>query len=182
VLAALSAPREPALSAALGPDGDAALCAAMRERALVWGRAAGGGAEPLQVDVVDDLAGADLGSGPVVLVAPDVPGLAAAHADAIRDDLAAGVLLSSAATGDGTPFLMALSTAEPELLALATAPFNDLVAAALAREGELGMLRAERRLASIGDGRALLADPLTPPDLRALLAPLGRFSGPSRRA
>ncbi|WP_027007935.1 hypothetical protein [Conexibacter woesei] len=140
----------------------------MRERALAWGRELGGGAEPLQVDDVAALAG----DGPVVLVAPDVPALGAAHRDAIRADLAAGVLLSSAATGDGTPFLMALSTADPELLALIGVPFNDLVAAAMARGGELGMLRAERRLASIGDGHALLADPLTPPELRALLAPL----------
>jgi hypothetical protein len=34
------------------------------------------------------------------------------------------------------------------------------------------MLRAERRLSSIGDAQALLADPLTSPALRALLAPL----------
>jgi hypothetical protein len=140
----------------------------MRDRALAWGRAIGGGAEPLQVDDVAQLAGDDA----LVLVAPDVPALGAAHADAIRTDLAAGVLLSSAATGDGTPFLMALSTADPELLSLVGAPFNDLVAAAMARGGELGMLRAERRLASVGDGHALLADPLTPPELRALLAPL----------
>lgn len=143
----------------------------MRERALVWGREIGGGAEPLQVDDVARLDG-DLGTGPVILVAPDVPALGVAHRDAIRADLAAGVLLSSAATGDGTPFLMVLSSADDELLALATAPFNELVATALQRGGELGMLRAERRLASVGDGRALLADPLTPPDLRALLAPL----------
>jgi hypothetical protein len=140
----------------------------MRERALGWGREVGGGAEPLQVDDVGALAGDDA----LILVAPDVPALGAAHAAAIRSDLAAGVLLSSAATGDGTPFLMALSTADPELLGLVGAPFNDLVAAAMARGGELGMLRAERRLSSIGDGHALLADPLTPPELRALLAPL----------
>jgi hypothetical protein len=164
----LSAPREDALREALGADGDAALCAAMRERALAWGRVVGGGAEPLHVDDVAELAGDDA----LVLVAPDVPALGTAHAAAIRSDLAAGVLLSSAATGDGTPFLMALSTADPELLALVGAPFNDLVAAAMSRGGELGMLRAERRLSSIGDVHALLADPLTPPELRALLAPL----------
>jgi hypothetical protein len=169
VLAALGAPREPALREALGAEGDAALYAALREHALAWGRELGGGAEP---DQVGDVAELQDGDGPLVLVAPDVPALGAAHRDAIRADLAAGVLLSSAATGDGTPFLVVLSAAEPDLLALATAPFNDLVAAALARGGELGMLRAERRLASIGDARALLADPLTPPDLRALLEPL----------
>jgi hypothetical protein len=34
------------------------------------------------------------------------------------------------------------------------------------------MLRAERRLSTIADARAVLADPLTRPGLRALLAPL----------
>jgi hypothetical protein len=175
LLAALSAPREPALREALGAEGDAALDGALREHALAWAREIGGGAEPLQVDDVAELDGA-LDGGAVVLVAPDVPALGAAHRDAIRSDLAAGVLLSSAATGDGTPFLMAMSTADPALLALATAPFNDLVAAAVERGGDLGMLRAERRLSSIGDAHALLADPLTPPDLRALLAPLAHRS------
>ena len=33
------------------------------------------------------------------------------------------------------------------------------------------MVRAERRLSSVGDARALQADPITPPDLRALLTP-----------
>jgi hypothetical protein len=169
VLSALAAPADAALRSALGPERFAALSAELRDRTLGWGRELGGGAEPLRADAVAELDGADLGDGAVVLVGPDVPGLGAAHRDAIRADLAAGVLLSSAATGDGTPFLMALSTPDPELLALATAPFNDLVAAVLRRGGELGMLRAERRLTSVGDARALLADPLTPLELRALL-------------
>jgi hypothetical protein len=91
----------------------------------------------------------------------------------VRDDLADGVLLSSAATGDGTPFLIALSHPAPELLALVGASFNDVLATAAQLGGALGMLRAERRLSSIGDVRALQADPLTPPDLRALLTHAG---------
>ncbi|MCW2985219.1 MAG: hypothetical protein JWR63_2789, partial [Conexibacter sp.] len=106
------------------------------------------------------------------LIAPDVPALGDPHLAAVRDDLAAGVLLSSAATGDGTPFLIALSSAAPELLALAGATFNEVMAAAAAAGRALGMLRAERRLSSVGDARALLADPLTSPELRGLLAPL----------
>ncbi|HEY6758611.1 MAG TPA: hypothetical protein VI318_03940 [Baekduia sp.] len=133
----------------------------------------GGGAAPLEVADAAALA-ADLNgwSGPVVLVAPDVPALGAHHAEAVLHDLAAGVLLSSAATGDGTPFLIALSSPAPELLALVDAPFNDLLAAAAKDGRELGMLRAERRLSTLADAEALRADPLTPPDLRALLAPL----------
>jgi hypothetical protein len=45
---------------------------------------------------------------------------------------------------------------------------------AAARElgGDLGMLRPERRLASIDDARAMRADPLTPPELREILSAL----------
>jgi hypothetical protein len=118
--------------------------------------------------VPDAVAGHD---GPLLLVAPDVPALSAVHLAAVRDDLADGVLLSSAATGDGTPFLIALSHPTPELLALVGAPFNDILATAARLDGTLGMLRAERRLSSVGDARALQVDPITPPDLRALLTP-----------
>ena len=172
LLASLAAPCEADLRAALGAEGDDALRAALREHARAWARRAGGGVEPLEVATAAELPAA-LGDhdGPVVLVAPDVPVLGDHHLDAVRGDLAAGVLLSIAATGDGTPFLVALSSATPELLALVGASFNDVLAAAAGAGGrELGMLRAERRLTTLGDARALLADPLTPPELRALLA------------
>ena len=171
LLASLAAPREADLRAALGAEGDDALRAALREHARAWARRAGGGAEPLELATAAELPAALAGhDGPVVLIAPDVPALGDHHLDAVRDDLAAGVLLSTAATGDGTPFLVALSSAEPELLALAGAPFNDVLAFASAQERELGMLRADRRLTTLGDARALLVDPLTPPGLRGLLA------------
>ena len=38
-----------------------------------------------------------------------------------------------------------------------------------AREGALGLLRSERRLASRADARAAALDPLTPPELAELL-------------
>jgi glycosyltransferase A (GT-A) superfamily protein (DUF2064 family) len=174
VLDALAAPTEPALRAWLGPEADDALRAALRDHALTWARAVGDGAEPLQLATADEVSQAAAGhDGPVILVAPDVPALSAVHLAAVRDDLADGVLLSSAATGDGTPFLIALSRPLPELLALVGASFNDVLATAARLGGALGMLRAERRLSSISDVEALRADPLTPPDLRALLAPAG---------
>jgi glycosyltransferase A (GT-A) superfamily protein (DUF2064 family) len=111
----------------------------------------------------------DASDGPVILVAPDVPALADHHLAAARDDLAAGVLLSSAATGDGSPFLVVLSTGDPELLAAVGASFNDVLGLAAARGGELGMIRAERRLTTLADARALAVDPLTPAALRTLL-------------
>ncbi|HWH93673.1 MAG TPA: hypothetical protein VNT03_07425 [Baekduia sp.] len=174
VLDALAAQREPALRERLGADADDALRGALRERARAWARNAGGGAEPLELAAAADLPTAlrDHG-GPVLLVAPDVPTLSTHHLAAVHADLAAGVLLSSAATGDGTPFLVALSCPEPALLALVGAPFDDLLAAAADAGRELGMIRAERRLASLADARALQADPLAPPDLLALLARLG---------
>jgi hypothetical protein len=175
VLDALAAPRSADLRDRLGADADDALCGALRERARAWARRAGDGAEPLELAAPAELAPAlDGHDGPVVLVAPDVPALGEPHLRAARDDLAAGVLLSTAATGDGTPFLVVLSQPEPDLLALVGAPFNALLATAVEHGRELGMIRAERRLASLADARALQADPLTPADLRALLAPLDR--------
>jgi hypothetical protein len=174
ILDALAAPPAPDLRERLGDEGDAALRGALRERARVWAREAAGGAAPLELAEAAGLPAALAGhDGPVMLVAPDVPALSARHLAAARSDLAAGVLLSTAASGDGTPFLVALSRPESDLLALVGAPFTDLLAAAAQHGRELGMIRAERRLASLADARALQADPLTPPDLRALLAPLG---------
>jgi hypothetical protein len=168
VLDALAAPpADPVL-------GGAELRAALRAHAVAWARAAGGGVEPLELAGAEVDPGAlarALGDhdGPVILVAPDVPALGAVHLAAARDDLAAGVLLSTAATGDGTPFLVVLSSAEPALLAAVGSAFNDVLALAAERQAALGMIRAERRLSTLSDARALLADPLTPPGLRALL-------------
>src|SRR4051794_5622615 len=135
ILDALAAEPEPALRAQLGEAADAALRGALRERVQTWAREAGGGAAPLELPHSGALGAAvDGHDGPLVLVAPDVPALGRAHLDAVRDDLAAGVLLSTAATGDGSPFLIALSRPEPELLALVGAPFNDLLAVAIAHE------------------------------------------------
>jgi hypothetical protein len=173
ILDALAAEREPALRERLGADADAALTGALRERARAWAAHLGGGAAPLEaVDAAALRPALDGHAGPLVMIAPDVPALGAHHADAVRDDLAAGVLLSTAATGDGTPFLVALSSPEPGLLALVGAPFNDLLATAVRHDRELGMIRAERRLSTLADARALQVDPLTPPELLALLAPL----------
>jgi hypothetical protein len=174
VLDALGGARDPALAAALGAGAEEALRVALRRRTLAWAREAAGGGAVLEVSRADELAGALAGRpGPVLLVAPDVPALSAHHLAAVRDDLAAGVLLTSAPSGDGTPFLIALARPEPELLALVGAPFAEIARTAVALGGELGMLRAERRLASLADARALHADPLAPPELRDLLAALG---------
>jgi hypothetical protein len=178
VLDALAGARDPELRALLGAAIDDELRRLLRARAVAWARRAaqaGDGAHgdgaALEVAVVDELAGALAGrDGPVLLVAPDVPGLADAHRVAAFEDLRSGVLVSSGASGDGTPFLVALGRPEPALLALVGAPFNEVAAGAVALGGELGMLRTERRLTSVADARAVRVDPLAPPELRELLA------------
>lgn len=173
VLDALAGARDPELRARLGPELDDHVRRLLRDRALAWAREAGGGRPPLEARAADELP-ALLGAhdGPVVLAAPDVPGLSEHHLAAALDDLAAGVLLSSAPTSDGTPFVVALARPEPELLRLVGAPFEEVATAAVRLGGELGMLRAERRLATLADARALRADPTAPPELRAALAAL----------
>jgi hypothetical protein len=132
-----------------------------------------GGADPLQARRTGELPRLLAGhEGPVLLVAPDVPGLGPHHLAAARDDLAAGVLLSSAPSGDGRPFLVVLARPEPRLLAAVGEPFDTVAAAAIELGGELGMLRPERRLATLADARAILADPVAPAELRDLLATL----------
>ena len=156
----------------LGAEADDALRAALHDRALAWAREAGG-ADALDLATAAELAPALADhDGPVLLVAPDVPGLAELHRRAALDDLRAGVLISSGASDDGTPFLIALARADARLLALVDAPFETVVATAVELDGTLGMLRTERRLTSVADARAVLADPLAPPELRELLASL----------
>jgi uncharacterized protein len=117
------------------------------------------------------LAGHD---GPVLLAAPDVPGLDAAVAAAALDDLAQGVDVVLGAAHDARPYLVALARPEPELLGLIEASFEDVVAALARRQTPLGMLRAERRLRSVADARALALDPMAPRELVRLLAPQAR--------
>jgi hypothetical protein len=107
----------------------------------------------------------------VLLVAPDVPGLDDRLAHAALADLAAGAPLAMAPATDGRPFLVALARADPALVRAAADGLPDRQAATKLIDGELGLLRSERRLVTPGDARAFAADPLTPPDLAALLRP-----------
>ncbi|HEU4975013.1 MAG TPA: hypothetical protein VFT50_07965 [Baekduia sp.] len=173
VLDALAGRRDPELRTRLGPELDDHVRRLLRDHALAWARAAGGGAPPLEargVDQLPELVGGH--AGPVLLVAPDVPGLSPTHLDAALDDVANGVLVATAPTSDGTPFLVVLARPEPALLRVVGAPFEELAATALELGGGLGMLRADRRLATVADARALRADPTAPPELRAALATL----------
>jgi glycosyltransferase A (GT-A) superfamily protein (DUF2064 family) len=170
VLDALAGPRDPALAAALGPEIDDALRAALRRRTLDWARSAAPG-RVCEARTAAELAGLLAGhAGPVLLVAPDVPGLDERTLAAVRDDLAAGVTFAFAPATDGRPFLVMLDRADPAILPLVGRPFDAELAGPVTRAGgSFGMLRPERRLASLADARALRADPLAPPELAALL-------------
>jgi hypothetical protein len=109
--------------------------------------------------------------GPVLLVAPDVPGLDGRLAEAALADLRAGANLAMAPATDGRPFLVALATADPALVEQAAGGLKNREAAADLIGGEFGLLRSERRLVTPGDARAFAADPLTPPQIAALLRP-----------
>lgn len=121
-------------------------------------------------ELYDSLAGHP---GPVVVVAPDVPRLDAQLARAALGDLAAGCALSFGPATDARPFLLAFAAATSDAYALLDAAERrreDILGAALALGGEVGLLRSERRVATPGDARALAADPLIAADLRALAA------------
>lgn len=110
---------------------------------------------------------------PVVLVGADVPRLDDELAAAALADLASGGRLSFAPATDARPFLLALASPAPELLAFAAAGEEDratIAAAATELGGDVGLLRSERRLVTPADARALAIDPLVPADLRALAA------------
>jgi rSAM/selenodomain-associated transferase 1 len=114
--------------------------------------------------------------GPVLVVGADVPALGAAHAAAAFDDLAHGCDVVLGPSTDGGYYLIGLRQPRPDLFALADGAWGgpDVLRLTLAAaEGAglgVGLLRAERDLDEPADARALLADPLTPADVRALLA------------
>jgi hypothetical protein len=119
--------------------------------------------------------------GPVLLVAPDVPGLDAALARDALEDVAAGVAVTSGMSHDGSPYLVGLARADDDLLGLIGRGFEPLVAAVHERGAALGLLRSERRLATVADALALALDPATPEDLARELAPLARRLRAERR-
>jgi hypothetical protein len=108
--------------------------------------------------------------GPLLLVAPDVPGLDDRLAADALEDLAEGVGISVGPTTDGSPYLVALPSAAPELLALVELDREQLFGAVVGLEGGMGMLRSERRLVTPADARALAADPALALELALPLA------------
>jgi hypothetical protein len=170
VVEALAAPADPALAEALGTDRAAAIGAALRARARRWAAAVAPGHAYEATSLGAAAAAVHGHDGPLLLAAPDVPALDEAVARVALEDLAAGCDVVVGVAHDALPYLVALPRPDAELMEIAAAGFSGGI---LARFGELGltlgMLAHHRRLATAADARAFALDPLTPPDLAALL-------------
>ena len=162
---------DPELDSLLGAYGAATLREALRARARRWADAVAPGRawEATTLDAaaaaVHDHAGA------VLLAGWDVPRLSAHIADAAVSDLRAGCTVSFAPATDGRPFLVALPGPATTAFSLIPARYENIGEAVAAAGGPIGLLPAERRLVTTADARALLADPLAPEELAALLRP-----------
>ncbi len=157
----------------LGPIAAAALSRELLRGARTWAAAAAGPEGPGAFEANSaDAALAALGdhAGPVAFVAPDVPFLDDALAVALIGDLDDGVSVTFGPTYDASPFLLATPTVDPDLLRLAGGHRDELFGAMVKRGEPIGMLRSERRLATVADARAAAADPRTPLELGVLLA------------
>ena len=115
--------------------------------------------------------------GPAVLVGVDTPQLGPAHARAALDDLRDGIDVTVGPAADGGYYLIGLARPNDAVFALPAELWGGsevLVRTleAASREGlSVAMLRAERDLDDEADARALLADPLTAPEIVAALRP-----------
>jgi glycosyltransferase A (GT-A) superfamily protein (DUF2064 family) len=174
IVASLAAPHDPDLDLLLGADGARALRAALAARARRWAAAVAPGRAFEATTLAAALAALHHHSGPVLLAAPDVPGLDERVARDALGDLAAGCDVVVGAAHDARPYLLAVPRPEADLLHLVEGSFGSGVLATFADRGiTLGMLRHERRLANAADARALAIDPLASRELVALVRPRG---------
>jgi hypothetical protein len=154
----------------LGPEAAAIVRRELHAIARRWAAAAAPGRAFEATTLAAALAAIEGHDGPLLFVAPDVPCLDDTLAAAALEDLAAGAGISVGPTGDGSPYIVALPSADPALLALAELGRDELFAAVAGLDGGMGMLRAERRLASVADAQAFAADPALALELAVPLA------------
>ena len=114
--------------------------------------------------------------GPALLIGVDTPQLRAAHAEAALGDLEDGIDVTVGPAADGGYYLIGLREPNDAVFALPAELWGgpEVLVRTLRAADEAGltvaMLRSERDLDDEADARAMLADPLTPPDIRACLA------------
>lgn len=111
---------------------------------------------------------------PVIVAWPSLPRWRAEVPDAVLGDLASGCDLVLGPTTDAGLYLLALGRPLPGLVERFEPPLSDdavVLGAQAAQEAgiEIGLLRVERGLRTPADRRAARIDPLTPPEIVALL-------------
>lgn len=170
MLAALAAPPDPGLDELLGAHAARIVRQEVLRHARAWAAAVAPD-RAFEASTADAAAAALEGhDGPVLFVAPDVPGLDARVAEAALADLRGGAGFVVGPTTDGSLYLLAIPDAAPEHVALLGLAPDELFAAAAKLPEGLGMLRSERRLVTPADARALAADPGLALELAAPLA------------
>lgn len=178
VLYALAAPRDDGLEGLLGAERAGALRDDLALGARRWAARV---APDLAFEATTvGAAGMALHDheGPVLLVAPDVPRLDEGLAEAALADLADGAIVVLAPTADGSPYLVAVPSAAPEVLERVGRSFDGFADDPGLTESGVGMLRSERRLVSADDARAYAADPCADPELLRHLETVLQARGP----
>jgi hypothetical protein len=171
VVEALGAPADAGLDEVLGEVGAKRLRDELRARARRWAGAVAPGNAYEATSLAAASVAVDRHDGPLLLAAPDVPALDEAIARVALDDLAAGCNVVVGVAHDSRPYLIAMSRPDEALVELGARGFHGGILPAFERHDlVVGMLPPHRRLASPSDVRAFALDPLTPPDLAALLA------------
>ena len=149
--------------------------AALRARARRWAAAIAPGHAFEATSVEAAVVAVHGHPGPLLLAAPDVPALDLPVARQALADLAAGCDVVIGVAHDALPYLVAVPRPDDALIDLAAAGFAGGVLQAFSDRGlTLGMLAHHRRLATAADARAFALDPLTPPDIAALLVAVPR--------
>jgi glycosyltransferase A (GT-A) superfamily protein (DUF2064 family) len=112
-------------------------------------------------------------------VSADVPCLTGTHAAMALDDLRSGCDVTVGPSSDGGLYLIGVRERQNALFAMPGEVWAEpeavrkMLELAFAAGLEVGLLRPERDLDDEGDVRALLADPMSPPELVALIRSLG---------
>lgn len=154
------------------PDAGEEIAGLVGDGCEIFAQAADGLAGSAAADSERVLAAA---GGPLLVVGPDLPGLAPAHAAAALSDLRDGWDVSFGPAAHGGCYLVGINEPQPTLFASMDGEGRSSVALARslaeANAGGLrvGLLQIERALHTAADARALLADPLAPADVREAL-------------